>query len=313
MNNISTFIKNPERILLGLLKRSGFLFSDRKFLELRYLLENKERLNLNEPKTFTEKIQWLKLYNRKPEYAMMVDKYEAKKYVASLIGEEYIIPTLGIWDKFEDIDFSKLPDRFILKATHSSHASIVCKDKRTFDIYDARKKFHRFLKTNPYIGYREWAYKNVKPRIIAEQFMENKGEKDLTDYKFFCFNGEPRYCQVIRDRSENETIDFYDTEWRHQEFTGLNPVAKTGLNPVAKTGLNPVAKPTDYSRMLKIASRLSEGMPFVRIDLYEINGKIYFGEITFYPAAGFGTFTPKEWNRKLGDMIQLPTTCRNER
>lgn len=296
--NLSLYIKNPIYILLGFLNHCGFLFSDRKFLELRYLLENKERLNLNEPKTFTEKIQWLKLYNRKPEYVMMVDKFEAKKYVASLIGEKYIIPTLGIWDKFEDIDFSKLPDRFILKATHSSHASIVCKDKRTFDIYDARKKFHRFLKTNPYIYCREWAYKNVKPRIIAEQFMANKGEKDLTDYKFFCFNGEPRYCQVIRDRSENETIDFFDTEWRHQEFTGLNPVAKTGLNPVAK--------PTDYSRMLKIASRLSEGMPFVRIDLYEINGKIYFGEITFYPAAGFGTFTPKEWNRKLGDMIQLP-------
>ena len=296
--NLSLYIKNPIYILLGFLNHCGFLFSDRKFLELRYLLENKERLNLNEPKTFTEKTQWLKLYNRKPEYAMMVDKYEAKKYVASLIGDEYIIPTFGIWDRFEDIDFSTLPDRFILKATHSSHASIVCKDKRTFDIDDARKKFHRFLKTNPYIYCREWAYKNVKPRIIAEQFMENKGEKDLTDYKFFCFNGEPRYCQVIRDRSENETIDFYDTEWRHQEFTGLNPVAKTGLNPVAK--------PTDYSRMLKIASRLSEGMPFVRIDLYEINGKIYFGEITFYPAAGFGTFTPKEWNRKLGDMIQLP-------
>lgn len=298
MNKFSEFIKNPERILLGLLKRSGFLFSDRKFLELRYLLENKERLNLNEPKTFTEKIQWLKLYNRKPEYAMMVDKYEVKKYVASLIGEEYIIPTLGIWDKFEDIDFSKLPDRFILKATHSSHASIVCKDKRTFDIYDARKKFHRFLKTNPYIGYREWAYKNVKPRIIAEQFMENKGEKDLTDYKFFCFNGEPRYCQVIRDRSENETIDFYDTEWRHQEVIGLNPKATHSATAIKR--------PTDFDTMLMIARKLSHGMPFVRIDLYEINGKIYFGEITFYPAAGFGTFSPKEWNYKLGDMIQLP-------
>ena len=306
LNKLKNHIKKPHNILLGLLRRFGFLFSDEIYIKLQYRLENRSKLNLDTPKTFTEKIQWLKLHNRKPEYSMMVDKYAVKEYVASLIGEEYIIPTLGVWDRFEDIDFSMLPDRFVLKATHSSHASIVCKDKRAFDYAEAKRKFQQFLKNNPYKGYREWVYKNVKPRIIAEQYMENKGDRELTDYKFFCFNGEPRYCQVIRDRSGLETIDFYDTNWVHQEFYGLNPVAKPGLNPVAKPGLNPVAKPVGYEKMLEIAAKLSQGIPFVRIDLYDINDNVYFGEITFYPGAGLGAFTPAEWNRKLGDMIQLP-------
>lgn len=295
---VYTKIRSPRNFLFGLLRRFGFLFSDSVYIKLQYRLENRTKLCLREPKIFTEKIQWLKLHDRKPEYPMMVDKYAVKEYVASLIGEEYIIPTLGVWNRFEDIDFSILPDKFVLKATHSSHASIICKDKRAFNCADAKIKFKKFFKDNPYKGYREWAYKNVKPRIIAEQFMENKGDRELTDYKFFCFNGEPRYCQVIRDRSGSETIDFYDVNWVHQEFVGLNPVARLGRNPVAR--------PKEYDKMLEIAAKLSQGIPFVRIDLYDINDNVYFGEITFYPGAGLGAFTPAEWNRKLGDMIQLP-------
>lgn len=261
-------------------------------------------INWKNPKTFTEKLQWLKLYNRRPEYTMMVDKYAVKKYVANIIGEEYIIPTLGVWDKPEDIDWDSLPNQFVLKTTHGGGGGgvVICKDKTTFNKKEAVDKLNQSFKSDIYRELREWPYKNVQKRIIVEKFMAPKKSptpKDLPDYKFFCFNGEPQYCQVIRDRHTKETIDFYDMDWNHQEFVGLNPVACNGLTPVARPG--------NLDEMKNICRKLADSKSFVRVDLYVIEDKSYFGELTLYPASGMGVFTPEEWNGKLGDLLTLQT------
>lgn len=298
LNSLSYYIKSPKRFLLGLIKHSRILIPDKIYICWQYKLSNGVKLHLHNPQTFTEKIQWLKLYNRKPEYSRMVDKYEVKKHVASIIGDEYIIPTYGAWNRFDDIDFEKLPEQFILKSTHGSHAAIICSNKNKFDKNKAKKLFEKYQKKSPYVDFGEWAYKDVKPRIIAEKFMQNGNDKELTDFKFFCFNGEVKYCQVIKNRSVDETIDFFDIKWKHQEFVGLNPLASNSSNEIMP--------PQNYDEMLRIATKLSQNIPFVRIDLYEINGKVYFGEITFYPGGGLGFFTPLHWNKILGDMITLP-------
>lgn len=277
---------------------------DKTYLQLLYRFKMGHRLDLNHPKTFTEKIQWLKLYNRRPEYTLMVDKYAVKKYVADIIGEKYIIPTLGVWDKPEDIDWDALPNEFVLKTTHGggSGGVVICKDKKTFDRNKAMLTLRDSMNGDIYRSLREWPYKDVKKRVLAEKYMApkdmvNNPIYDLSDYKFFCFNGEPKYCQVIRDRHSKESIDFYDMNWRHQEFVGLNPIASNGINPVPR--------PLLLDDMICICHKLSENMKFVRIDMYVIDNRIYFGEITFYPASGMGLFNPDKWNEELGNLISL--------
>ena len=277
---------------------------DKTYLQLLYRFKMGHRLDLNHPKTFTEKIQWLKLYNRRPEYTLMVDKYAVKKYVADIIGEKYIIPTLGVWDKPEDIDWDALPNEFVLKTTHGggSGGVVICKDKKTFDRNKAILTLRDSMNSDIYRSLREWPYKDVKKRVLAEKYMApkdmvNNPIYDLSDYKFFCFNGEPKYCQVIRDRHSKESIDFYDMNWRHQEFVGLNPIASNGINPVPR--------PLLLDDMICICHKLSENMKFVRIDMYVIDNRIYFGEITFYPASGMGLFNPDKWNEELGNQISL--------
>ena len=422
----------------------GFL-PDKLYLSLRYRCQLGHWINWKHPKTFTEKLQWLKVYDYKPEYTRMVDKLAVKDYVAERIGNEYIIPTLGVWNRVEDIDWDSLPNQFVLKTTHGGGGSgvVVCKDKRTFDKEKAMEKLRRSMRTNAGRTYREKPYLNVPRKIIAEKFMAEKtftispelvdykfycfngvpklvmvangrstGDKrfayydtewnpvdikwgapkpdeefpkpsnldemlkvasklsstlvharidlynidahvyfgeitfydgsgfekiepqsydeylgnlmklnevqvggvkievdgdeiectyasceDLQDYKFFCFDGEPKYCQVIRDRTHKETIDFYDTAWNHQDFVGLNPSARNGFTPVDR--------PKHLDDMIRICRILSRGMKFSRVDLYVIDDKEYFGEITLYPAAGFGEFTPEDWNERLGDLIKL--------
>lgn len=287
-----------NKIKQFLLYKSSRLYSDEKFLKKLYRLRTGKELNLDNPQTFCEKLQWLKLYNRKPEYTTMVDKYAVKEYVANIIGDEYIIPTIGVWDRVEDIDWEALPNQFVLKCTHDSGGLVICKDKSTLDIKKAIGKLKKSMKRDYFYDNREWPYKNVKHRIIAEQYMEVEGQEDLTDYKFFCFNGEPKYCQVIRDRNTKETIDFYDMEWNHMPFVGLNPIVKNGETPVAE--------PICIENMICLCKKLSRNIPFSRIDLYVINGKEYFGEITFYPKSGMGVFSPNEWDYILGDLIKLP-------
>lgn len=283
---------------------------DKTYLQLLYRFKMSHKLDLNHPKTFTEKIQWLKLYNRKPEYTLMVDKYAVKKYVADIIGEKYIIPTLGVWDKPEDIDWDALPNEFVLKTTHGggSGGVVICKDKKTFDRNKAILTLRDSMNSDIYRSLREWPYKDVKKRVLAEKYMApkdmvNNPIYDLSDYKFFCFNGEPKYCQVIRDRHSKESIDFYDMNWRHQEFVGLNPVTSSGKNLV--NGVNPVPRPLLLDDMICVCHKLSKNMKFVRIDMYVIDNRIYFGEITFYPASGMGLFNPDKWNEELGNLISL--------
>ena len=287
---------------------------DATYLKLLYRFRMGHRLDLKNPQTFTEKLQWLKLYNRKPEYTTMVDKYAVKQYVADIIGEEYIIPTLGVWDRPEDIDWDSLPNQFVLKTTHGGGGGgvVICKDKATFDKTTAIAKLKESMASDIYSGLREWPYKDVPKRIIAEKFMapeKSPAPKDLPDYKFFCFNGEPHYCQVIRDRYTKETIDFYDMDWNHMPFVGLNPVARNGLTSVARNGLTPVARPGNLDEMKEICRKLADSKSFVRVDLYVIDDKSYFGELTLYPASGIGVFTPEEWNSKLGDLLTLPNNA----
>lgn len=280
------------------------LWPDKLYLSIIYRAKMGHWINWNNPKTFTEKIQWLKIYNRKPEYTTMVDKHAVKQYVAGCIGEEYIIPTLGVWDKPEDIEWDSLPNKFVLKTTHGGGGCgvVICNDKQKFNKAKAIAKLNQSLQSDIYWRFREWPYKNVPKKIIAEKFMapvKSAAINDLSDYKFFCFNGEPMYCQVIRDRHTKETIDFYDMEWNHQEFVGLNPVARAGLTPVAR--------PKHLDVLISICRKLAKDIPFVRVDLYVIDDKEYFGELTFYPASGFGVFTPDIWQENLGDIFKLPT------
>lgn len=268
---------------------------DKQYLEILYHASMGEKLNLSNPKKFNEKIQWLKLYNRDPAYTTMVDKYAVKTYIASKIGKEYIIPTIGVWESFDDIDFDALPNQFVLKCTHDSGGLVVCSDKTKLDKEKARKKIESSLRTNYYYSGREWPYKNVPHRIIAEQYMAD----DLRDYKLFCFDGVPRMTLVCSERFTKDGLkeDFYDEAWNH-----LNVQI-----PAHGNAILPIQRPKQYELMKKLAAKLSEKMPFARIDFYEINEKVYFGEITFYPTSGFEGFKPEEWNLKLGEWIKLPT------
>lgn len=277
------------------------LLPDKLYLDLQFYKSWHRFPNWNNPITFGEKIQWLKLYDRKPEYVSLVDKYTVKQIVADKIGAEHIIPTLGVWENAEDIEWDNLPDRFVLKTTHGggNNGIIICIDKSTFNKESAIKKLSEGLKHDSYAYGREWPYKYVKRRIIAEQYINpTPGLKDLTDYKWYCFNGEPKYCQVIQGRTTNETIDFYDVEWKHQDFIGL---ASKVVNAQKRHD-----KPSKLDSHLRIARELSRGIPFSRIDLYETSENTYFGEVTLYPASGLGSFRPDQYNVIIGRMINLP-------
>ena len=299
MQNLNYYIKNPWRFLAGFAFHLPFLFSDKLYLKLLARPFTGYDLDIDSPKSFCEKIQWLKLHDHDKSYSKMTDKILAKEYVSGIIGDKYIIPTYQVWNTIDEIDISVLPDRFVLKTNNGggSNGVIVCRDKESFNYDTARKILKSSLNTNIYKTHLEWAYKDIEPKIFAEMLIENDNGGDLIDYKIFCFNGEPKYIQVIQDRRSVETIDFFDTEWNLQEFVGLNPDVKNSAEPIGQ--------PQNLDEMLAIARKLSAGIRFLRIDLYNINGTIYFGEITFYPASGMGRFKPSIWDRRLGDMIVL--------
>lgn len=269
---------------------------DELYLKILYKALMGKKLDLEHPHTFNEKLQWLKLHDRNPKYTMMVDKYEAKKYVADIIGEEYIIPTLGVWNRFDDIDFDSLPDQFVLKCTHDSGGLIICKDKSKLDYYVAKRKIEKSLKNNYYYSGREWPYKNIVPRVIAEPYIEDEfGE--LRDYKFSCFNGTADNVMVCMDRASGEAkFYFFDKDWNLLKLNKRGQTVMPGFT---------VEKPKNLEKMFEIATILSENLPYARVDLYNINGKIYFGEITFYPDSGFDRNLLKETDILFGNKINL--------
>ena len=299
MRSFKYFISHPNDLLSSLLKKYGKYLPDSLYLRWQYRLLMGRNLDLNNPKTFTEKILWLKIHNRKPLMTTMVDKYAVKEYVAQRIGSKYIIPTLGVWNTLEEVDWESLPQKFVLKTTHGGGGTgvVVVKDKSKARRDETLEKLRWSYQREGYVANREWPYKNVPKRIIAEEFIEIPDKDDLTDYKVFCFNGKPEFIQVIQDRHTCETIDFYDTQWNHQNFVGLNPFAKNSAKPVAR--------PKNLDEMLCIAEKLARGQIFVRVDLYQTDKGIFFGEITFFPASGIGRFTPDEWDLKLGELIKL--------
>lgn len=293
-------IKNPYKVFNWLAAHHLLNWMDDKtYLKLVYRGHFGKKLNLDNPITFNEKLQWLKLYNRKPEYTIMVDKVKAKEYVANIIGEEHIIPTLGVWDDPDDIDFDKLPDQFVLKCNHNSGIGLcICKDKSKLDIEKVKEGLRKGLKEDFYLMGREWPYKNVPRKILAEKYMVDESGSDLKDYKMMCFNGKVMCTYVCMNRFEEGglKINFYDRNWKRLPFERSQKPAS----------INDVNIPTGYSKMLELAEHLSKNIPFLRTDFYEIGGELFFGEITFYPASGLEDFSPEKWDENLGKLIVLP-------
>ncbi|MBQ9475634.1 MAG: glycosyl transferase [Bacteroidales bacterium] len=280
------------RKLLGLLEHFSPVMGDKLFLRCKFRLMTGRHLHLKNPRSLNEKIQWLKLYDRNPFYHTMVDKVEVKGYVASKIGEEHVIPTLGVWDRPEDIDFNSLPAQFVIKCAHDSGSTIVCPDKSTFDRDAARRSLALSQQKDFALSDREWAYSGVKPRIIAEQYLGF----NPPDYKFFCHNGKPEFMFIAtgRGREDMETrFDFFDMNFNHLDVRNGHPNADR-IPP----------KPALFEQMKVIAGKLSEGFPMVRVDLYEVDGKIWFGEYTFYHWSGFVPFEPEIWDYKFGTWLK---------
>lgn len=301
VKSIKMYLKHPIKLLVRIGKNSFLkLMSDEAYLKMIFKDKMGYDLDLNNPKTFNEKLQWLKLHDRKPEYTTMVDKYEVKEYVAKCIGEEYIIPTIGVWDRFEDIDFEQLPEQFVLKCTHDSGGLVICRDKKKFNKDKAREKINKSLKRNYYWSSREWPYKNVKPRILAEEYMEDEMKvKGLTDYKFFCFHGEPKMLYVSQGLENHATarISFFDIEGKQMPF------GRSDYYPIE----DEFNIPSNLKELEYVARMLAKSVssPFVRVDLYSIRGKIYFSEITFMPCSGMMPLEPKVWDTIIGDWIKL--------
>lgn len=285
-----------RKLFTRIIIRLYFLFPERMYLKIRYYLEMGKPLDLDNPKTMNEKLQWLKLYNRKPEYTHMVDKVLVKDYVAKLIGEKYVIPTLGVWDHFDEIDFDQLPEQFVLKTNHSggSLGVVICNDKNNMDKVAAKKKLESSLKQDISKTHGEWPYRDVKRKIFAEMYLGD----DLTDYKFYCFDGN---ADVVMNCIERNTghpkFYFFDKEWKLRRLNRRGKEAPDGFT---------LPKPDGMDEMFDIAAKLSEGLPYARIDLYNVEGKIYFGEITFFPDSGFDSNRLPEADLYFGEKIKLP-------
>ena len=293
---ILNVIKQPSLILLKLDKMNLIRLSDKKFIEYRFLSEMGYKLNLKNPKTFNEKLQWLKLHDRNPEYTKMVDKYEVREYIKEKIGEEYLIPLIGVYDKFDDIDFSKLPNKFVIKTTHGCGGGEICHDKSLLNLKTLKSEINKSLKHNYFYNHREYPYKNVHPRIIVEQLLENNDGSKLIEYNIFCFNGIPKYILVCYgDKRKNRYNDYYDIN-----LNKLNIKIKyMSSSEVHKF-------PKEIHKMIELSKILSKNIPNLRVDFYFANGKIYVGELTFYHWAGFLNFEPKDENLKWGSELKLP-------
>lgn len=301
---IMHYLIEPSSILIKLDSYGPFHMKDLHFLRIQYKNALKKNPNLESPQTFNEKLQWLKLHDRNPKYTKMVDKYLVKEYIKDVIGDKYIIPTLGVYDSFDKINFANLPNQFVIKCTHDSGGLVICKNKEKLDKKGTKRKINKSLKRNYYYAGREWPYKNVKPRIIVEPLISDGINDDLTDYKFMCFNGKVHYIFTCTERFNNDglKVTFFDTNWNVMPFERHYPKSKKLIK-----------QPSNLRKMIELSEKLSKDIPFVRIDFYEVNNKIKFGEITFYPGNGMEEFTPEIWDKKLGDLIVLPKKETNEK
>ena len=293
-----SLIKTPGKLLLPA-GQNGLLnyIPDKMYLKAVFKAETGYPLNLEHPCTYNEKLQWIKIYDRKPEYTTYADKYKVREYIAKVIGDQYLIPLIGMYKKAEDIPWKDLPVRFVLKCNHASGTNIICKDKGDLDISSTEKQLNAWLRRNAFWGAREWCYKDIEPCIICEEFIETQDGNTPDDYKFMCFNGIPRLIQVHHDRYGNHTLDYYTPEWKKADLQRID-ANKSDIE---------INKPDGLDEMLSIAEELSKDMYYSRIDLYNVNSKIYFGEITLYPTGGLSTFTRYEDDLKLGTYIKLPT------
>lgn len=297
-NKVRMILNNPLLLFETLGHRGAFNWlSDEQYLKILFRIRMGKKINLHNPQSFSEKLQWIKLYDRNPLYTQLVDKYEVRDFVCKRIGKEYLIPLVGgPWTSFDQIDFSKLPEQFVLKCTHDSGGLVICKNKSELDIDKARKKITSCLKHNFFYGRREWPYKNVLPRIIAEEYKEDSTYKELRDYKFFCFNGTCKAMFIATDRNEDEEtkFDFFDHDFNHLPFKNGHPNA-----------VDVPQKPGCFEEMKTLAGVLSEGIPQVRVDFYEVDGKVYFGEMTFFHWSGLKPFEPEKWDYIFGSWINL--------
>lgn len=305
MSKLNTFFKllrsNPSTLSAAFCDNArhlkiSHLIPDKPYLKWIYRVHMHKDLDFHHPVSFNEKLQWLKVYDRKQEYIRMVDKLAVKDYISNKIGSMYVIPTLGVWETADNIDFESLPSKFVLKCNHDSRSVVVCKDKSQLRQSEVRKHLDKCLKTNLYWWGREWPYKNVKPMIFAETYLEEDGLQELNDYKLMCFDGKVKCSFVCSERFEENglRVTFFDRDWKRMPFIRHYPASEKYI-----------ACPKTYKKMIELAEELSKGIKFVRVDFYEVKGQIYFGELTFFPGSGLEEFTPDKWDDILGSWIEL--------
>lgn len=295
--------KDPLCMLRWIMAHNDFSWiPDTPYLKIMYYAHLGKKLNLKNPTSCSEKMQWLKLYDQNPRYTDMVDKQEAKRIITEILGEGFVIPTIGIWDDPDQIDFDALPDRFVLKTTHDSGSLLICKDKTALDLSAAKEKMRESLKREYFYWGREWPYKNVKPRIIAEVYMEDTKTGELRDYKWYCFHGVPKMMAIFCGRSVGATTaTYFDDNFQQLHFTWGYSAGKDMLE-----------KPCSFEQMKRLASALSKDIPCLRVDFYEVDGKPYVGELTFFDGAGFDVIEPRAWDERIGSWITLPKPTKSK-
>jgi hypothetical protein len=295
----SKFVKNPLKLIRPLGSRNFFNWMpDKPYLELLYKSQMDQNLDLVNPTLYNEKLQWLKLYDRNPLYTDYVDKYKVRNHISNTIGENYLIPLINVYDSVNEINWDELPNKFVLKCTHGSGTNIICKDKKKLNIEEAKKNLNKWMKTSWYWFGREWPYKGIKPKIICEKFMLDEEGDQLKDFRFFCFNGEPKFVAVdfnILEKSRTRR-NLYDLDWN---------LLDAGIS-YPRNLEQKVEKPMQLSEMINLAKKISKNIPHVRVDFYSIGSDVYFGEMTFYHQVGLGRIYPREFEKKMGDWIKLP-------
>ena len=292
MNKILFLLTHPRAAANTMLVHCGKKIPDERYLSLFYLINFGKKPNLETPQSFNEKMNWLKLRDRRDVYTTMADKYAAKTYVAERIGPEYVVKNYGVYDRWEDIDFDSLPNKFVIKGTHDSGGAFICKDKNTFDFKEAEQRIKHNLRINYFFPLREWPYKNIKPRIIVDQLLDDHSGSELRDYKFWCFNGKPTFMYVT-NKGKVIKENFYDMDFK--------PIS---IDHGFERTIPEYEKPTNFDKMKELAAQLSAGIPFVRVDFFNVDGKIYFGEFTFYDWGGMRPFR-NDWDEKIGQFIEL--------